>query len=74
MSFQSCTKGGEPATRTAGEARCVDEDTSFDTGELGELIVTDAAPLRRERLAALEALCSDRNSLDAPVTSKFIRI
>ena len=74
MSFKLCSKGNQLATRTADEARRVDEDTPFNTRKLGELVIADTAPLLRECFAALEALCSDRNSLNAPVAPKLIRV
>ena len=74
ITFQSCDKEALLTTRTANKSARVDEDTTFDTGKFGEVIVADTTPLFRECFAAVEAFRGDWNSLDAPVAPTLIRV
>ena len=52
----------------------MDEDAAFDARELGQLVITNTAPLLWKCLAALKAFGRDGDGLNAPVATSLIRI
>lgn len=62
------------ALLTTDESRGMDEYTSVDARRLGKLLVAQAPPSLRERLAALEALGGEGHSLNAPVAAGLVGI
>ncbi len=52
----------------------MDEDAALDTRKLRQLVVPNSTPLLRKCLPALKALRRDRDSLDAPVAPRLVRV
>ena len=72
--MNSALQATEASTLTTDETASVDEDAAFDARELGQLVITNTAPLLWKCLAALKAFGRDGDGLNAPVAACFIRI